>query len=222
MMARDVVLIGGRCMGRVLIDRLEQDPNWNAVAVIDDGLEVDVLQGIPVRRFDNYAFDCHDAILALSRPEDKRHYQKKAEAIGLGFLTYVDRMAVVGASCKIGEGSVVLPFATVLAGGQLGKFVFLSTYAEVAKDAVVGSYATIMNYSSVRAAQVGEDAVLATAVHVLDGANVGDRAWIAPGTLLRRPVPADHFAGSATPRLRPRSKGAAADKASATFVSSEI
>jgi acetyltransferase-like isoleucine patch superfamily enzyme len=212
MKTRDVVLIGGRTMGRILIDRMDQDPTWNVICVIDDGLAVDALQGQPVRRFDNYDFDCHDAILALSKPQDKRYYQKKAQAIGLRFVTYVDRMAVVGASCTIGEGSVVLSFATVLAGGQVGKFVFLSAYAEVGKDAVVGDYATMMNYASIRAAQIGEDAVLATAAHVFDGANVGSRAWIAPGTLLRRPVPADHFAGGgSSPRLRSLAKGAAAD-----------
>jgi len=79
-----------------------------------------------------------------------------------------------------------------------------------------------MNYASIRAARLGEDAVLATAVHVFDGANVGDRAWVAPGTLLRRQVPADHFVGGSPPRLRPLSKGAAAENAMADLLSSEM
>ena len=190
---RDVVLVGGRCIGRTLLDRLEVDPRWRVVCIIDDGLGVTHLWDTPVCGFDDYPHDCRSAILALGKPADKRFYRQKALSIGLDFVTYIDAMAVVGGSCRVGKGSVILPFVTVVDGAQIGEHVFLSVYSGAGKNARIGDYATLMNYSSVRGATIGDDAVLTGAVHVLDGADVGDRCWVAPGTILRRPVPADQF-----------------------------
>lgn len=199
---RDVVLIGGRAVGRMLIDRLQDDPVWNIICVIDDGLEQNHICGIPVRTFDSYSFPCRLALLALSSPADKRFYKARGEAIGLTFTTYIDRFAAVGKSCNVGKGAIIFPFASVLIDGDLGEFTTLSSYAAVGNDARVGNYSTLMNYASVRGAVIGEDAVLATGAHILANATIGDGAWIGPGSLVRRPVPAYHFAGGNPARVR--------------------
>ena len=185
---RDVVLVGGRCIGRTLLERLEENRDWHVVCVIDDGLKASTLLGKPVCGFEDYSYDCRTAILALGNPADKRFYRKKALSIGLTFATYIDPMALVASSCRIGAGSVVMPFASVVDGTEIGEHVFLSLYSGAGKNARVGDYSTLTNYSSVRAAILGVDVTLASAAHVLEGANVGDGCWLAPGTILRRPV----------------------------------
>jgi acetyltransferase-like isoleucine patch superfamily enzyme len=186
---QDVVLVGGRVIGRTLLDRLEVDPRWRVVCIIDDGLEGTELRGIPISSFAAYKGACRSAILALGMPEDKRHFREKATGIGLDFVTYIDAMAIVGSQCTIGKGCVIMPFAAVIDGSTLGCHVYVSIHAGVGKEAQVGDYSTLMNYSSVRAANLGSDVVLSGAVHVLDGAHVGDGCWVAPGTILRKPVP---------------------------------
>lgn len=200
----DVVLVGGRAVGKMLIDRLYDDPTWNIACIIDDGLKQEHLYGIPVRTFDSYDLPCRLALLALSSPADKRFYQARGEAIGLTFITYIDRSAAVGKSCKIGKGAIIFPFASVLIDGDLGDFTTLSAYAAVGNNACVGSYSTLMNYASVRGANVGVDVVLATGAHILADATIGDGVWVGPGSLVRRSVPAHHFAGGNPPRIRPR------------------
>lgn len=203
---RDVVLVGGRVIGRTLLDRLETDPRWRVVCIIDDGLGLKELRGTPVCNFENYTDDCRSAILALGSPEDKRFFRQKALSIGLNFATYIDSLAVVGSSCRIGDGAVILPFATVIDGADIGDYVYLSVYSGVGKGARVGDYSTLMNYSSVRAANLGCDVVLSGAVHVLDGAHVGDGSWVAPGTILRRPVPAGQLVWGQPLRARHRAR----------------
>jgi acetyltransferase-like isoleucine patch superfamily enzyme len=210
---QDVVLVGGRVIGRTLLDRLEADPRWRVVCIIDDGLGVKELRGTPVCSFESYKDNCRSAILALGNPEDKRFYRQKALSIGLNFVTYIDSMAVVGGSCRIGDGSVILPFATVIDGAEIGEHVYLSVYSGVGKGARVGDYTTLMNYSSVRAANLGHDVVLSGAVHILDGAHVGDGSLVAPGTILRRPVPAGRFVWGQPLRARHRPRKVSATSA---------
>lgn len=200
----DVVLVGGRAVGQMLIDRIDGDPAWNIACIIDDGLQQEHLHGIPVRTFETYDLPCRLAFLALSKPADKRFYQARGEAIGLTFASYVDRFAAVGKSCKIGRGSIIFPFASLLIDGALGEFTTLSAYAAVGNNASVGNYSTLMNFASVRGANTGEDVVLATAAHVLAGATLGEGVWVGPGSLVRRPVPAHHFAGGNPARIRRR------------------
>lgn len=200
----DVVLVGGRSIGQLLVDRLHEDPAWNIICVIDDGLKQEYFNGIPVRTFESYDFPCRLAFLALSKPSDKRFYRARAEAIGLDFATYIDRFAAVGKSCRIGKGAIIFPFASLLIDGELGEFTTLSAYAAVGNNAFVGNYSTLMNYSSVRGADIGEDVVVATSAHILAHASIGNGAWIGPGSLVRRPVPAHHFAGGNPVRIRPR------------------
>ncbi len=124
--AREVVLVGGRTIGRTLLDRMETDPRWHMVGIPDDLISVKEVQGTPVFRFDSYTHECRTAVLALGMPADKRLYRKKGADIGLNFATYIDAMAVVGSSCRVGAGSVILPFATVIDGAEIDEHVFLS------------------------------------------------------------------------------------------------
>jgi acetyltransferase-like isoleucine patch superfamily enzyme len=203
---RTVLLIGGRGLGRSLLDRLERDPSWWIAGIIDDGLGVKTLRGVPVYGFDDYPRECRTAIMAVSKPADKKTYRQKAVDSGLDLVSYVDATALVGSGCQIGSGCVILPFSIVMDEAELGEHVFVSCYCAVGKGARVGDYATIMNYSSVRGANVGAGAVLTTAVHVMDGAHVGEGCWVAPGTILRKPVPPGHLAWGAPPRHRPLPK----------------
>jgi len=61
-----------------------------------------------------------------------------------------------------------------------------------------------MNYSSVRGANLGEDVVVTTGAHILAHASIGEGAWVGPGSIVRRPVPAHHFAGGNPVRIRHR------------------
>ena len=185
---KEIVIIGGRAIGRSLLDVLDRDARYRVVCIIDDGLDVDAIDGVPVRSFASYSFPCASALLALGMPADKRVYLKRTLEIGLTPETYISPLALVGRSARIGRGSIIFPFASVIDGAQLGEFVYLSLYAGAGKQAKVGDFCTLMNYSSVRGAEIGQDTVVAGSSHILDGANIGQSCWVAPGVIVRKPA----------------------------------
>lgn len=186
--SRDIVIVGGRAIGRSLLDILQLDGRYRPVCIIDDGLAETQVCGVPVRDFANYDLPCTRALLALGMPADKQIYLAKAQAIGLSFESYVSPLALVGGSTRIGSGSIIFPFASLIDGAELGSFVYLSLYAGAGKSARVGDFCTLMNYSSVRGAHIGQSTVIAGNSHVLDGAHVGKCSWVAPGVVVRKPV----------------------------------
>ena len=204
--ATEVVLIGGRTIGRTLLDRLAIDPRFRVVAIIDDGLAVHAIDGVPVASFLSYEHPCRTAILALGMPEDKRFYRDKAANLGFRFISFIDQSALVGKSACIGNGSIVMPFASVVDGSRLGEFVYISFYSGVGKGGELGDYSTVMDHSSVRAAQIGDDVVLAGAVHIMEGAHVGRASWVAPGTILRNPMPPGQLIWGQSLRARHRAR----------------
>lgn len=202
---RDVVIAGAGSAGELLFDCLDGDDAWNVIAFLDEGKGGSMLFDRPVLHPDSYdPRRCRTALVAAGSPAVRRALVDGAARLDLSWATYVDRRSHVSRTARLGEGTIVFPFASVAPGTVLGRFSYLGGYASVGKRSVLGEFATLAPRSSAGACLMGDDCVVGFNSACLDGAQLGDGVVLAPYTWVRKPVPAGSFVAGTPPRVTRR------------------
>jgi len=162
------------------------------VACLDEGRSGADLLGVPVLHPDDHDPDvCRQALMAIGEPSVRRRFVERLVPHGLEWLTFVDRRSHVSRNAEVGEGTIVLPFASVGPASSVGRFCYLSAYACVGGATSVGDFTSLLPRALAGSkCRIGSDCSLGLASTCLDGAVIGDRATVAPHTLVRRDVPA--------------------------------
>lgn len=130
-------------------------------------------------------------VVAIGEPRVRLRVARSLAARGARFLTLVHPRAYVAASARIGEGSVIAPFACVGAGAVLGEHVQVHFCASAAHDTIIGDGAALSPYAAVNGGAVlGEGVFLGTRATINPLKQVGAFAKIAAGSVVYRDVPA--------------------------------
>jgi sugar O-acyltransferase (sialic acid O-acetyltransferase NeuD family) len=100
--------------------------------------------------------------------------------------TFIHSKSYVSKHAKIGKGSIICPFATVLGDSVIGKFTTLNVYACVAHDNVIGNYVTYSPYSgSMGNCTIGDECFFGTAAYAIPKIKLGNRIAVSAGSVVR-------------------------------------
>jgi acetyltransferase-like isoleucine patch superfamily enzyme len=191
---RDVMIVGAGKLGAALYDCLEGDPGWNVVGFIDDAKAGETLFGVPI--CDSHGFEklgCERALPAIGLPTMRKAFVEKLSGRGLQWATYIDRRSHVSRAAIVGEGSCVLPFASIGPGVELGAFSYLGVYASAGAGARLGPFSTLLPRASVGGGEIGACCILGMNSACLEGASLGDHVHIAPYSWFRKSAPSHSF-----------------------------
>lgn len=124
------------------------------------------------------------------------------------FLTVVHPSAVVAATARIGEGTVVLHGAVVQANARIGRHVLVNTAASVDHDCVVGDYAHVSPHATLCGhVQVGEGTHIGAGAVLIPKVRVGRWCRVGAGAVVVADLP-DHCTAVGNPaRVLPDRSG---------------
>ncbi len=150
-------------------------------------------------------------VLAIGVPYCRRRVAESLLAGGSRFLTLVHPAAVVAEAARVGEGSVVCPYAIVSDSAVLGQCVLVNYHASLGHDSTAGDYAVLSPYATLGgAARVDEDVFLGLHASVGPGIRVGARSKVSANSCVLVHAAADTLVYGVPGRNSPR-VGTAAD-----------
>lgn len=202
---RDLILIGCGGFGRETADVVHAinavAPRWRLRGFLDDspGLEGETVSGVPVLGPIDAAPDFPSAAFAITTGRPDNYVSRALIADRLGFTddrfaTLVHPAAVVGTSCSIGAGTVLLAHVTLTTDVTVGRHVAAMPQVVLPHDSVVGDFATLA--SGVRVGggcEIGAGAYMGSGSSLREGLRVGSRAMVGMGALVTRDVPAERL-----------------------------
>ena len=134
-------------------------------------------------------------VVAVGDPMVKRSLVERIRGAGGGFLTLIHPHAHVSPSARVGEGSIVSPFAFVGPDSILAEHVTLNLHAAVGHDARVGSYTVMSPYAfAAGRASIADGVFFGAHAMVAPGISVGRNTKLAAGAICLRDVPANSLA----------------------------
>lgn len=210
--ASKVVILGAGTLGRLIHDCMDGDSRYLPEAFIDDAEAGSVIDGIPILHSQDYNQSfCRRAIVAIGVPQVKAAFVERLAQRGFEWVTFIDRRAHVSTRAFIGDGALVLPFASIGPGVTIGDFAYIAAYASAGTNARIGAYSTLQPRASVGGSIVGERCLIGFNSACLNGAQVGNDVVLAPYTWVRKTVPSAAFVAgnpgrivrSAGPQIRP-------------------
>lgn len=186
---REIVIVGAGKLGALIHDCLDGDERWVCTAFHDDA-QGGSLQGLPIRGMGQDQLRAGQAaIIAIGDPGTRRAVVERLAPRGIDWQSFIDRRSVVGRGAALGRGTVVLSFAMVASSVEAGPFCYFSAYSHAGTGSVIGAYTSLLGKASVGESVIGAECLLGLDSACLGGAVLGDRVVVAPGTLVRRPVP---------------------------------
>lgn len=112
-------------------------------------------------------------------PRFRREYTHMIREHGGRLATVIHSSAIIASNAKIGDGSVICPYAIVNAGATIGCCAVLNVHTSVAHGAAVGEFSVLCPYAAVNGwARVGADCFLATRATIHPKVIVGDRCTV--------------------------------------------
>ena len=181
-MGSGVKIYGAGGHSLVVMEILEQTA-VPIVGVYDDGTNHhpdhhDVQPGIRSSTFDRGEAPF---IIAVGRNAARAEL---ARLLGGTFGVAIHPTAIVSATARIGEGTVVMAGAIVQRNAQIGKHVIINTGAVVDHDTVIGDFAHISPNATVCGhAEVGEGTFVGAGASIISNVKVGRWVTLQAGTV---------------------------------------
>jgi sugar O-acyltransferase (sialic acid O-acetyltransferase NeuD family) len=203
--ARRLLLIGAGGFAREAADAVRAvtapRPTWRLMGFLDDDPDRHgrLIGGMPVLGPVEAVHDHPDAqvVICTGRPDNYASRRLIAERLGLEddrYATIVHPAATVGASCRVGAGSVLLAHVDLTANVVVGRHVAVMPQVVLTHDVTVGDWATLA--SGVRVgggSRVSNGAYVGSGACLREGLTIGERAMVGMGSVVIRDVPADRL-----------------------------
>lgn len=215
--ARPLLVVGSGGFARETVEAVRAGAAFDVLGYLDDDASRHgrALAGVPVLGPVDVAADHPDAaiVLATGRPADYGSRRRLADRLGLPAERYarvVHPAAVIGGSCRLGAGTVVLAGAVLTADVQVGSHVAVMPHVVLTHDDDVRDFVTLA--SGVRlggGVRVEENAYLGAGALVREQRRVGAWALVGMGAVVTTDVPAGEvWVGNPARRLRPVARAA--------------
>ena len=147
----------------------------------------DVFPGIRLTGPDDFPPLDVPLVLAVGRNGERAEL---ASVLGARFGQAVHPSALIAASARIGEGTVVLHGAVVQPNASIGRHVLINTAASVDHDCVVADYAHISPRVALSGhVEVGEGTHVGVGAVVIPKVKIGRWCRIGAGTVVIRDIP---------------------------------
>jgi sugar O-acyltransferase (sialic acid O-acetyltransferase NeuD family) len=196
-----VVVVGAGGFAREVQDVIRNCnyPNfqYELLGFIDDFAPVGKdLHGAPVLGdFDWFkTSDAEDvfAVVGVGAPEVRRKLVKKAEALGVAFVSLADPSVVASPFVKMGKGVVICPGVILTNNITIGDHVHLNLSSTVGHDAVLEDYVTTAPGVHINGNNlIKEGAYFGTGANLNEKITVGEWSIIGSGASVVRDIPAN-------------------------------
>jgi sugar O-acyltransferase (sialic acid O-acetyltransferase NeuD family) len=114
----------------------------------------------------------------------------KEELVGQKFAIINDITAIVSKYVNIGEGTVIMPGATINVDVQIGMHCIINTNASIDHDCVIEDYVHISpNASLAGNVLVGEGSHIGIGSAIIQGISIGKWCTIGAGSVIIRDIP---------------------------------
>lgn len=202
---RDLLVVGAGGFARETVEAVRavnaQRPTWRLRGLLDDNraLHGTELGGVPVIGPIELVHDDPSALVVLTTGRPDNYVSRPVIAARLGlpdarYATIVHPSASVGASCRLGVGSVLLAHVAVTADVAVGRHVAVMPQVVLPHDARVDDFVTLA--SGVRAGgacHIAEGAYIGAGACLREGVTVGPRSLVGMGSVVTRHVPGERL-----------------------------
>ena len=218
-----IAVIGCSAHARVVVDILEQNPEYHVVGLLDShrGVTEEVL-GYRVLGSDEDlpalvdARICDSVFVAIGDNWVRGQVVEriKRSTPGVRFITAIHPFSQISKNVVIGEGTVIMPGVVVNTGCRIAEFCILNTsssldhdsvmepFSSLAPRAVTGGTVTIGTYTAVaigavvsHAIRIGKHTVVGAGATVVRDIPEGVVAYGSPAKVIRRRNPQDPYLG---------------------------
>jgi sugar O-acyltransferase (sialic acid O-acetyltransferase NeuD family) len=197
----DLLLIGSGGFARETAEAVAAvnrvAPSWDLLGFLDDdpGRQGTLVDGLPVLGPTSAVHDHPEAhvLVCTGRPSNYVSRRMIVERLALDedrHPTVVHPTASVGASCRIGPGSVLLAHAVLTADVVVGRHVVVMPHVVLTHDTRVGDWATLG--AGVRVgggAHIHDNAYIGAAAALKEGIAIGELAMVGMAAVVTADVP---------------------------------
>lgn len=195
-----IILIGASGQGREIASRIMHLPDYNKTFTIKGFLvhkkeylhSLDNITGYPpiLGMVDEYIIKDDDFFLCtLGDVNEKEKIVLYLKEKGAKFYTFIHPLANVAKDAIIGEGTIILEYATIGSCAKIGSFCLIQISSIIAHGNIVGDYSRIdCHVVSVGTAEIGKAATIHTSAVLNHGVKVGDGAIVGACSFVIRNV----------------------------------
>ena len=126
---------------------------------------------------------------------------EKFAALGYGFATVVDPLALIAGPVDIAEGAQILTGATIQPDVRVGVNAIINTRASIDHDCVIGAHEHIAPGAVLSGnVRVGDSAHVGTGATVIQGIQIGANCVVGAGAVIIQDVPQNSTVGGVPAR----------------------
>lgn len=179
-----LVFVGAGGFARELLGWMVRDSSWDRpVAMIQDNSDNPQF-GVKVVDFESIDTPVR-FILAVSAPDLKEKFARKALSRSWVPVTYIDQTTVMGLNTHIGRGAVVGPFCTISTNVIIGEFVTLNCRSGLGHESVIGDFSTLLGSNQVNGnVKVADHVLLGAGSIIHPGRSIGSAATVGIGSVV--------------------------------------
>lgn len=195
-MVKPAVIFGASRQGRVVLEILRAQGNWEILGFLDDDREKwgMILDGVPVlggmEWFQGQSDRRLGAIVAIGNNDARVAVAGRLRALGLELLNAIHPSAVLASGVTMGSGNVISPGAVVVTGSRLEDDVIINTGATIDHDSVLETGAQIApGVHTAGCVRVGRLAFIGLGAVLGPGITVGEHTIVGAGSVVLDDLP---------------------------------
>ena len=188
-----ILILGTNKFAPELADVVSASPEFEVVGFVENKNRQHAthFNGLPVHWIDEIKplTADHWGLCALATPA-RDGFIQQAELHGLRFATFVHPTAVVSATTRLGEGTIISTRAVVASHTTIGCHVRVNRGALIGHHAVIDDFVTIQPGANVGGcSHIGSGATVSMGAIVLDRVSIGEDAIVGAGAVVTKDVP---------------------------------
>lgn len=185
----NLLILGAGGHGRVVAEAAEQCEEWDAIAFLDDRIDVDMVLGHSIvgkmDNYDRFADEYEYAIVCIGDNEKRLDLIGKLLKIGYNVPVIIHPRAAVSKYCHIGEGSVVLAGAVINTGARIGKGCIINIGSCVDHDCIISDGVHICSGAVARSAcRIGGLSYIGAGACVKAGSDLTEKYILPDGMVI--------------------------------------
>ena len=176
----------GHC--KVIIDIIKSSTSKQIEAVFDDFKNSNVLEGIPILKFNKTNFNKENELI-ISIGNNKLR-KKIADKIKPTFITAIHNSAIISKTSIIEKGTVIMPKVVVNAAAIIGQHCIINTSAIVEHECVLEDFVHVSPNSTLCGnVKIGEGTHIGAGVTIIPGIKIGKWCTIGAGSVVVKDMP---------------------------------
>lgn len=197
-MINDIVIIGAGGFGREVAWLIEEinknEPQWNLLGFIDDGLESDrMINGYPIiGNIDWLISQNLSVVVAVGDPITKKKIIDRLLESKNQYPILIHPSVISSKRVSIGEGTIICAGSILTVNISIGKHVIINLDVTVGHDVIIGDYSTILPSANISGAVNIDNCVsVGTGSAIIQGVHIGENTVVGAGAVVVKNLPSN-------------------------------